>query len=151
EANASTSPEYTFVLGRSSFTQLPSTVPPLNYRVTTTAGDVLVTPGVFHIGASKFFLSHLCAYVHDVLPTDGTWGVVATSIRSDGMVRALAKQDGAYVLVVCENGDIRPEVLAPIVETMFGPDDPKAYVQRMADPAIKLISITVSNNGYCLK
>jgi len=149
EANTSTASE--FKLGSATFAQLPSTVPPLKYRVNATDGDGTVVANVFHIGASKFFLSHLCTYLHEVLPTNPNWGVVATSIRSDGMVKALAKQDGAYMLVVCENGDIRPEVLAPIVETMFGPDDSKAYALRMADPAIKLITITVSNNGYCLK
>jgi mannitol 2-dehydrogenase len=143
EAPTSTSAEFT--LGRASFSKLPATVAPLKYDRDK------VTAGVFHIGASKFFLSHLCTYLQELLPIDPSWGVIATSIRSDAMVKALAKQDGGYVLVVCENGDIRPEVLAPIVETLYGPDDPKAYAQRMADPAIKLITITVSNNGYCLK
>lgn len=109
-----------------------------------------VTAGILHVGAGNFFMSHLASFIHDLLPLDSRWGIKATSINSGNTVRALASQDGLFLLVVRKNGTRSVRVLAPIVSTMFGGDDPDQFAADMADENIKLVTVTISNAGYCL-
>ena len=39
-------------------------------------------------------------------------------------------------------------MIGSIVEYLLAPDDPEAVVERMADPAIKIVSLTVTEGGY---
>ena len=58
-------------------------------------------------------------------------------------------QDCLYTLVV-KQPDGRPSarVIGSIVDYLFAPDDPEAVVERMADPAIRIVSLTVTEGGY---
>ncbi len=109
-----------------------------------------VEPGIVHIGAGNFSLAHLGSFIDEVLRHDRKWGIVAVSLRSDRLISALRKQDGLYVLVEREGSQSLPSVLAPIVETLYGPEDPSKVVAAIADPRVKLVTLTVSNKGYHL-
>lgn len=109
-----------------------------------------VVPGILHLGAGNFALAHLGSYIDQVLQHDRNWGIIAASLRSDGIVSALRKQDGLYVLIEREGETRTASVLAPIVETLYGPEDPSKIVAAIADPRIKMVTLTVSNKGYYL-
>lgn len=134
-----------FVLSRANIGNLPNGLRAPEYDLAS------VTPGVLHIGPGNFFLAHMASYLQDVLATDPTWGVVVASLRTPGMTTALRKQDNLYVLVERENGKRTATVMAPIVESLFAPDDPSKVVGYIADPRIRIVSLTISNAGYCLK
>ncbi|HEY9784329.1 MAG TPA: mannitol dehydrogenase family protein [Candidatus Obscuribacterales bacterium] len=131
------------VLSRSVLGQLPAHVKVPNYD----SGQL--SPGILHIGAGNFAASLLGSIVDDCLADDPNWGIVAASIRSDGMISALNKQDCLYVLIERTNGERQASVRAPIVEALFGPDDPERLVSLIADPRIKAVTLTISNKGYC--
>ncbi|KNC97715.1 uncharacterized protein SPPG_07177 [Spizellomyces punctatus DAOM BR117] len=133
-----------YQLCRSTLHQLPATVKRPAYNPAT------VTPGILHIGTGNFALAHMASYVNDMLEHDQRWGIVATSIRSNKTISALRKQDGMYVLVVRENQNRSSSVLAPVVDTMFGPKDPRALISRMGEENIKMVTVTVTNKGYYL-
>jgi mannitol 2-dehydrogenase len=42
--------------------------------------------------------------------------------------------------------DVR--AIGSIIDYVFAPDDPQAAVERMADPAIRIVSLTVTEGGY---
>jgi mannitol-1-phosphate/altronate dehydrogenase len=109
-----------------------------------------VTPGIVHIGPGNFALAHLLSYVQDVLAIDPTWGVVVVSTQTSGMVTALRKQDLTYVLVDRQNDNRTATLMCPITEALFGPDDPQSVVDYIADARIRLVTMTLSNKGYCL-
>lgn len=134
-----------FVLSRAALGNLPTGLRAPEYDPAS------VTPGVLHIGPGNFFLAHMASFLQDVLRTDPTWGVVVASLRTSGMVTALTKQDNLYVLVERHNDKRTATVMAPIVESLFAPDDPAAVVGYIADPRIRIVSMTISNAGYCLK
>lgn len=130
------------VLKRDVLGQLPAHVGVPGYKPDE------VTPGILHIGAGNFAASLLGSIIDECLVDDPSWGIIAASIRSDGMVSALKKQDGLYVLVERTNGEKNASVLAPVVDSIFGPDDPEALVALIADPRIRVLSFTISNKGY---
>ena len=39
-------------------------------------------------------------------------------------------------------------MIGSIVEYLFAPDDPEAVIERMADPATRIVSLTVTEGGY---
>jgi mannitol 2-dehydrogenase len=75
-------------------------------------------------------------------------GVLAADRR---MKEVLAAQDGLYTLVVkAGDGTLRPRVIGSIREYLFAPDDPDAVIEKMADEAIRIVSLTVTEGGYNL-
>src|SRR5207245_7733718 len=46
------------------------------------------------------------------------------------------------------NGEYEARVVGSIVEYLFAPDDPDAVIARLADPAIRIVSLTITEGGY---
>jgi mannitol 2-dehydrogenase len=65
------------------------------------------------------------------------------------MKEALSAQDGLYTLVVKNpDGTIEPTVIGSIIEYLLASDDPGAVIERMADPKVQIVSLTVTEGGY---
>lgn len=109
-----------------------------------------LTSGILHFGPGNFALAHLLSYVHDYLPYDPSYGVVVVSTQTSGMVTALRAQDGLYVLTERHNDQRTSTVMAPITDMLFAPDDVQKVVDYVASPNIRLVTMTLSNAGYCL-
>ena len=112
-----------------------------------------VSTGIVHFGVGGFHRAHQAMYV-DSLMNDGKaldWGITGVGVLP-GDVRmrdALAAQDHLYTLVVKDSdGTMHPRVIGSIVDFLFAPDDPEAVLARMADPAVRIVSLTVTEGGY---
>lgn len=108
-----------------------------------------VTIGVVHLGPGAFHRAHQAWYFHRLLAADPTWGVSAISLRSDDLRAALAPQDGLFVLAELD-AEIRFETIGAFAEILTAPRDPDAVLARLADPAVKLMTLTITEKGYCL-
>lgn len=114
-----------------------------------------VTAGIVHIGVGAFHRAHQAMYL-DRLMNDGEaldWGLCGVGVleADRAMKDALGAQDGLYTLVVKHpDGTYEPRVIGSIVEFLLVPDDPEAVIERMADPAIRIVSLTVTEGGYSL-
>lgn len=112
-----------------------------------------VTPGIVHIGVGGFHRAHQAMYV-DALMNQGealNWGIVGVGVMPGDkrMQQALAAQDYLYTLVVKHpDGEYQPRVIGSMVNYLFAPEDPEAVIEAMADPAIKIVSLTVTEGGY---
>ena len=114
-----------------------------------------VTTGIVHIGVGGFHRSHQAMYI-DTLMNRGAamdWGICGIGVQPSNttMRDALAAQDGLYTLVLRHgDGTWEPRVIGSIVEYLFAPDDPEAVIEKMAAPAIRIVSLTVTEGGYNL-
>ncbi|MFO7649267.1 mannitol dehydrogenase family protein [Halomonas campaniensis] len=112
-----------------------------------------VTPGIVHFGVGGFHRAHQAMYL-DALMNRGEaldWGIVGVGVMAGDrrMQAALAAQDHLFTLVVKHpDGRREPRVIGSLVDYLFAPDDPAAVVERLADPAIRLVSLTVTEGGY---
>lgn len=112
-----------------------------------------VTPGIVHIGVGGFHRAHQAMYL-DALMNCGEaldWGIVGVGVMPGDrrMQEVLAAQDHLYTLVVKHpNGEREPRVIGAMLDYLYAPDDPEAVVERMADPAIRIVSLTVTEGGY---
>jgi len=114
-----------------------------------------VTTGIVHIGVGGFHRSHQAMYI-DTLMNRGAamdWGIcgIGVQLSNTTMRDALAAQDGLYTLVLRHSdGTWEPRVIGSIVEYLFAPDDPGAAIEKMAEPATRIVSLTVTEGGYHL-
>lgn len=109
-----------------------------------------VKEGILHIGTGNFALAHLASFINDFLEFDNTWGIISTSIRSNRLVNLLKKQENLYILLEKHKNIVNPCVVASIIHTIFGGTDPYGIVDCIASPNIKLLTVTVTNNGYLI-
>src|SRR6476659_9967410 len=113
----------------------------------------LVTPGVVHVGVGGFHRAHQAMY-HDRLMNQGIaldWGICGVGVMpaDQRMKQVLDAQDGLYTLVLKHgDGTWEPRIIGSIVQYLFAPDDPEAVIEKMAAPATRIISLTITEGGY---
>ena len=129
-------------------------MPSINDNVVIPSYDREKTiPGVVHFGLGGFSRAHLAAYIDDILATPGAegWGLCGVGLMpGDARMRdALAAQDGLYTLVTrAPDGVTTTRIIGSVVDYLFAPDDPEAVIERLADPATRIVSLTVTEAGY---
>jgi len=112
-----------------------------------------VRPGIVHFGVGGFHRAHQAMYV-DALLNSGRaldWGIVGvgTLPQDRRMHEVMAAQDCLYTLVEKHpDGTVHSRVIGSIVGYLFAPDDPEAVLVRLADPAIRIVSLTITEGGY---
>jgi len=106
---------------------------------------------MIHLGVGGFFRSHQALYVHRLLERGGNWAFVGMGLMDFDfkMYDALKSQD--YLYTVASKGDHDPEytVVGSILDFVYAPDDKQAALERMADPQTKLVTLTITEKGYC--
>jgi mannitol 2-dehydrogenase len=139
---------------RSGVALSDATLGDLDPRVARPAYDRrAVTTGIVHFGVGGFHRAHQAMYV-DALMNAGEaldWGIcgVGALPHDRRIIDTLSAQDGLYTLVVKHpDGHREPRVVGSIVELLFAPDDPQAVVAKLADPATRIVSLTITEGGY---
>ncbi|MEO8485094.1 MAG: mannitol dehydrogenase family protein [Betaproteobacteria bacterium] len=130
-------------LSLSSLARLPGDVGRPAYDVAA------VRVGIVHLGLGAFHRAHQAVYTDDVLATDPRWGICGVSMKTQRAVEPLAAQDGLYTLLLKDPARVTARVIGSIRETVFAPADPAALVRRMADSAVHVVTLTVTEKGYC--
>ncbi len=112
-----------------------------------------VTTGIVHVGVGGFFRAHQAMYL-DSLMNEGKaldFGIcgVAALPHDRRIYDAMSSQDCLYTLVLkYPDGTLEPRVIGAMTSVLFAPDDPQAVVDRMADPATKIVALTITEGGY---
>jgi mannitol 2-dehydrogenase len=124
---------------------LPPAVAVPNYR----RGDL--SPGIVHFGVGNFHRAHLQVNLDRLMNAgrDRDWGIVGAGVTPyDLRMRdALAGQD--FLTTVVEQSAEKSSARVTGVMTGFVPPmDGRAIVARLADPAIRIVSLTVTEGGY---
>ncbi len=108
---------------------------------------------IVHFGVGGFHRAHQAMYL-DALLADGLadgWGITGVGVLSfdEKMRDAMAAQDCLYSLVLKHpDGEIEGRVIGSIMEYLFVPDDPEVVLNRLSDPATKIVSLTITESGY---
>lgn len=108
-----------------------------------------VTPGIVHLGVGAFHRAHQAVYTDDLLGRDPGWGIIAASLRSPATRDALAPQDSLYSLAVRSGDSESLRVVGSIGEILVAPDDTGRLLDRLAAPRTRIVSLTVTEKGYC--
>jgi mannitol 2-dehydrogenase len=112
-----------------------------------------VTVGIVHFGVGGFHRAHQAMYL-DRLMDQGLaldWGICGVGVMpADQRMRdALRGQDGLYTLVQKHpDGKYEARVVGSIVSFLYAPDDPERVLETMASPAVRIVSLTITEGGY---
>lgn len=114
-----------------------------------------VKGGVVHFGLGNFHRSHQAMYLDRIFASSDAneWGVVGVGmLPADIPIRdAMKAQDCIYTLhEKAPNGDTNIRVMQAMVEYIYAPDNFETVVQRLMDPNIKIVSLTITEGGYLM-
>src|SRR4051812_17509786 len=120
-----------------------------NARVPTYDRAAL-TPSVVHISVGSFHRSHQAMYFDTLAERRITtaWGVVGVGLHPPQMREALSAQDGLYTVLERGARRDRARVVGVIRRYLFAPEQREAVVATLADARTRLVTLTVTANGY---
>jgi fructuronate reductase len=105
--------------------------------------------GIVHLGLSNFHRAHQAIYTAQALDLEeGPWGIVGIARQSRDVLDAMTDQDMAYAVLSLEGNSADIQVLQAHQELILAVTDPERVVARLADPAIQIITVTVTEAGY---
>jgi len=135
-------------LSRATLATLPATIARPRFD------PAKVRAGIVHLGFGGFHRAHMARYTHDQMERRADaaeWGIVGVGLLpADLRVRdALAPQDALYTLVERQDGDEAATVVGSVCGVIFAGESSQAALDAIDDPAIRIVSLTVTENGYC--
>jgi mannitol 2-dehydrogenase len=109
--------------------------------------------GIVHFGFGNFHRSHVAMYLDRLMETGAglDWGICGVGVlEQDATMRDVMRaQDCLFTLVVRHpDGSLEPRVVGSVLEYLYGPDDAAAVHRRLDDPAVRIVSLTVTEGGY---
>jgi mannitol 2-dehydrogenase len=135
-------------LNLANLADLPSTIARPSY-----AREAL-RPGILHIGVGNFHRAHQAVYLDDLFNAgkDHDWALIGAGIRSgdQAMRQALESQDWLTTVVELEPGVDVARVTGSMVRFVPVGEDGRAIVDALADSSLRIVSLTVTEGGYCI-
>ena len=131
-------------LNERSLAQLPLEVARPRYALEA------VSVGVVHLGVGAFHRAHQALYFDDRLAAgESDWAICGASLRSPQTQEALQPQDCLYAVAVRgpDREDLR--VVGSIRALLVAPHDPERLLAAMSEPRVRIVSLTVTEKGYC--
>nr|WP_057927176.1 mannitol dehydrogenase family protein [Burkholderia ambifaria] len=133
-----------------------ATLGSLGAEVTVPAYDrSRLKAGIAHIGVGNFHRVHEALYVDRCLHRPGheDWAICGIGLSDAPAARmkaeAFKRQDGLYTLTeFAPDGEIRSRVIGAMVDYLHAPTDPEAVVRKLSGPAIRIVSLTITEGGY---
>jgi fructuronate reductase len=108
-------------------------------------------PGIVHLGLGAFHRAHQAPCTDDAIAAGGgDWGIEGVSLRSPDVVDRLAPQRGLYAMLVRGAEGTSARVVGAILAVQVAPRAPQQVLARLADPAIRIVSLTVTEKAYGL-
>ncbi|HZH08366.1 MAG TPA: mannitol dehydrogenase family protein, partial [Lautropia sp.] len=116
---------------------------------------------ILHLGCGSFHRAHQALLTQQAIEAEldcatrhgsgapPAWGIVASSLISPRTTNALAQQDGLYTVLERGPSGTRASVVGTLRGLVYAPDEPLRLRQAFADPAIRIVTVTVTTAGYC--
>ncbi|WP_207947834.1 mannitol dehydrogenase family protein [Occultella glacieicola] len=101
---------------------------------------------IVHLGVGNFHRAHQAWYTHHA-PDAGEWGIAAFTGRRPDQAEALGPQDGLYTLIVRGREGDDYELIGSL-SAVHAASEQDAYLGYLADPALAIVTMTVTEHGY---
>ncbi|MGJ8585639.1 MAG: mannitol dehydrogenase family protein [Marinosulfonomonas sp.] len=111
-----------------------------------------LTPGIVHIGLGNFHRGHQSWYLHRLMQQGlaQDWAIIGAGVRPNDVAQRqkLAAQDYLTTLIALDPDHTTAEVVGSMIDFVPVQDKNAALIAQMADPAIRIVSLTVTEGGY---
>jgi fructuronate reductase len=107
--------------------------------------------GIVHLGLGAFVRAHQALYTEDLLATErGDWGMVGVSLQRPDQRDRLMPQDGLYTTLQRDPSGLSARIVGCLRSVLVAPEDPSAVIDAMGSPDTRIVSLTVTEKGYCI-
>ena len=113
-----------------------------------------VKSGILHIGVGNFHRAHEAYYTDQLLrldPSQSDWAITGAMLlpSDERLYNALNDQNGKYTLTVYgRDGKDEAYEIGSIKEVVWAGKEPEKVIGKIADPATKIVSMTITEGGY---
>ncbi len=105
--------------------------------------------GILHLGLGQFHRAHAAVNTALALAAEpGDWGIVGVANRSRRIVDGLKAQDFLYSILQLVPGDESVQIVDVHRRGLVAADDGADVIAAVADPAHKIVTMTISEKGY---
>jgi len=106
--------------------------------------------GIVHLGPGAFFRAFNAVFTAEAMgQSKGEWGICAVSLRSAALRDGLVDQDCLYHSVTLAPSQAKPDVITSVVQALVAPEDPQSVLDIMSADTTKIVSMTITEKGYC--
>ena len=113
-----------------------------------------LTPGIVHIGLGNFHRAHQSWYLHRLMQEGEAldWAILGAGVRAfdEAQREKLKTQDYLTTLIELDPTKISAEVVGSMIDYIPIVEDNAPLIAQMADPAIRIVAMTVTEGGYYL-
>jgi fructuronate reductase len=103
-----------------------------------------------HLGVGAFHRAHQAVYIDDRLAAGETgWAICGAGLRSPETGAALARQDWFYTLSARSAEGEALRVVGALRRMIVAAAEREALLAAMSDPAVRIVTLTVTEKGYC--
>ena len=110
-----------------------------------------LSPGILHFGVGNFHRAHLAVYLDDLFNKglNHDWALVGAGVMpsDEKMRQILVAQDFLTTVVEQDNELSSAHITAPLID-FIPPADKAAMITRLANPEIRIVSLTITEGGY---
>ncbi|KEJ88702.1 mannitol dehydrogenase [Sulfitobacter donghicola DSW-25 = KCTC 12864 = JCM 14565] len=111
-----------------------------------------IEPGIVHIGLGNFHRAHQSWYLHRLMQLGEAmdWGIIGAGVRAgdEAQRQRLAQQDYLTTLIELDPKGRSAEIVGSMIGFVPVEEDNAALIAQMADPAIRIVALTVTEGGY---
>ena len=111
-----------------------------------------LTPGIAHIGVGNFHRAHQAWYLHRLMQAGEAhdWAIIGAGVRpyDAAMREKLLAQDCLTTLVELDPENVSAEVVGSMIDYLPIEEGNAPLIAQMADPAIRIVAMTVTESGY---
>ena len=107
---------------------------------------------IVHIGFGQFSRAHLAYYTEMANRHSGEpWRITAVNLNSPSTKRDLNEQDYLYTLTARDGMSVENLTIQVVDQALCPADgDRQAFKEMLISPHTKIVSLTVTEKGYCL-
>ena len=131
-------------LRQSTLSELPAEIARPQYDRSALRG------GILHIGVGNFHCAHQAVFLDRLFNRglDHDWAVIGAGVReSDARMRSrLREQDWLSTVIELDPAGLTASVCGAMID--FVEVDAQALIERLADPALRIVSLTITEGGY---
>jgi len=106
--------------------------------------------GIVHLGMGAFHRAHQAVLTEDAMAVTGDhrWGICAVTQRSAVQRDLLVAQEGLCSMLVRQPSGSTARVVGALRRVLDGTREEAEVAAALADPAVRVVTITVTERGY---
>ena len=106
--------------------------------------------GIIHFGIGAFHRAHQAWYTDAAMNAgDRDWGITGVSLRSPGVARQMNPQGGLYSVAEQSAQGMALRIVGSVRNVLVASEEPDAVIAAVAAPSTHIVSLTVTEKGYC--